>query len=180
MQLTYDNSRDQRTSDRVETRRVLIPAYICVSSIESNLAGLDLVSKAEFYEKNQTQDQDAANLRLLLITLQRQLEGEQKSFSYPRVEDMMNALQDPVFVAQLAPGTRFFIDDIGSPDYRWNGTNPVAVDKNSFSMQGYYTRAEIDLILMSYVGKRNGYDLSKNDFSDDLKARTLNAVTPTS
>ena len=58
-------------------------------------------------------------------------EGAQKAYAFTDMADLNAHLAQPAFVALLEPGNSLFIEDLGVPDYWWNGTRALEMESKN-------------------------------------------------
>lgn len=70
--------------------------------------------------------------------------GKATSYVFDTVTALDDWLEVPENVAKLHVGDNFYIEDVGVPDYWWNGEARMVLESEKPDMSNYYSKDEID------------------------------------
>ena len=70
--------------------------------------------------------------------------GKATSYVFETVTALDDWLEAPENVAKLHVGDNFYIEDVGVPDYWWNGEARMVLESEKPDMSNYYSKDEID------------------------------------
>lgn len=73
--------------------------------------------------------------------------GKATSYAFETLTALDDWLEVPENVAKLHVGDNLYIDDVGVPDYWWNGETRMILESEKPDMSNYYSKDEIDIKL---------------------------------
>ena len=86
-----------------------------------------------------------------LTDIENRMAGMVSAYVFATQQDMWDALEDPDFVSSLVVGTNFYILDVDSPDFWWDGTTARELSTETVDLSNFYTKAEIQALLADKV-----------------------------
>lgn len=83
--------------------------------------------------------------------------GKSRARVFATLIDLDNWLEIPVNVADLQIGDNFYIEDLGVPDYWWNGTNKQPLEAEKVDLSDYYKKLETDVLINGRMKFRDNW-----------------------
>ena len=136
------------------------------ATVEEKLAALGI----DIAELGSSLSTHAANSDIHLTSVERnRWDGNVTSYVYDTVAAMNAWLEDGENKAKLKTGDNLFIRNESEPDFWWDGEKAVALSGEKVTLDGYYTKGEVDTALSNKVDKVGGKQLSTEDYTTSEK-----------
>jgi hypothetical protein len=174
--IEFNASRVVQTGDQVQPPNVQYPYFVCVNTVEANIDVTSYATQKNFNDEVALRNRQKIEIDNVLNSLDAKIAGSNSGQFFDTVQQMNNWLANPNNVKKLKVGDTLIIGDWNSPDYRWNGNATYPIPKGEIRLENYYTKTETNAFLDGKVDAREGYDLSKNDYTDIEKTRLSEAV----
>ena len=166
-------------SSHVRTKGKASIAYIVVSNTR-HLSTSNVVTKVDLYNEEQARIQGDTDLSNEITRLDAKIEGATQVYYKPTYSELRAFATENQAV--LKTGTLLICGglDTGEPtrEFFWDSDTKTMIEKTvSINLDGYYNKIETDNLLLNKVDKRQGYDLSENNFTTEEKLKLQDVVT---